>query len=96
MYAYYRRAEQMLANLLRDEAMVPIVKERFAGYHEMLAALRDPLLAGRGLRGAARRRAEAAIGHALGFATWQSLAREQGLSDPEAVALMTAMVDAAA
>jgi AcrR family transcriptional regulator len=95
MYGYYRRIERMMANLLRDEATVPVVQDRFRGFHEMLAALRDPLLAGRGLRGAARRRAKAAVGHALAFGTWQSLAREQGLSDLEAAALMTALVDAA-
>jgi AcrR family transcriptional regulator len=96
MYAYYRRNEQMLANLLRDEHAVAVVRERFRGYHDFLAALREPLLAGRGLRGAARRRAQAAVGHALAFGTWQSLAREQDLSDTEAAALMTALLDAAA
>jgi AcrR family transcriptional regulator len=96
LYAYYRRTEAMMANLVRDEATVPHVHERFLGYHEMLAALRDPLLAGRGLRAAARRRGRAAVGHALAFATWQSLARQQGLSDAEAATLMAALVDAAA
>ena len=38
-------------------------------------------MAGRGLRGRAARRARAAIGHALAFPTWRSLAREQGLDD---------------
>src|SRR3954447_20578144 len=96
MYAYYRRTESMMANLVRDERTVPHVRLRFGAYHEMLAALRPPLLAGRGLRGAARRRAQAALGHALEFATWQSLARQQGLSDVEAAALMASLVDVAA
>lgn len=96
MYAYYRQTEPMMANLVRDEATVPFVRERFRGYHELLGALRDPLLAGRGLRGAARRRARAAVGHALQFGTWQSLARQQGLSDLEAAALMASLVDSAA
>jgi AcrR family transcriptional regulator len=95
LYAYYARAERMLANLLRDEATVPIVRERFQGYHLFLASLRDPLLAGRGLRGRARRRSEAAIGHALAFRTWFSLARDEGLRDDDAAALMRALVDAA-
>jgi AcrR family transcriptional regulator len=93
MYAWYRRTERMLANLLRDEAVVPVVHERFRPYHESLVSLREALLAGRGLRGRARRRSEAAIGHALAFATWQSLARDGGLSDAEAAELMTALAD---
>jgi hypothetical protein len=93
MYGWYRQTERMMANLLRDEAVVPVVRERFAAYHEFLAFLREPLLAGRGLRGAARRRTNAAIGHALAFATWKSLARDGGLSDAEAADLMAALVD---
>jgi AcrR family transcriptional regulator len=96
LYTFYRGGEQMLANLLRDEDSVQIVRERLGVYHDFLDGLRDPLLTGRALRGATRRRAHAAIGHVLAFGTWRSLAREQGLSDLEAVELMTAMVDAAA
>jgi AcrR family transcriptional regulator len=88
LYAYYGRTEQMLANLLRDEDQVPIVAERFAAYHAYIAYLGDVLLAGRRLRGKARQRTRAALGHALAFGTWRSLVREQGLSDADAVALM--------
>lgn len=95
LYPYFRRNERMLANLLRDEDTVPAVKERFAGFHAFLGAIAEILLAGRGLRGNARRRTAAAIGHALAFATWQSLTG-RGLSDQEAAALMTALVDTAA
>jgi hypothetical protein len=38
----------------------------------------------------------AATGHALAFATWRSLVREQGLSDGQAGELMCLLVDAAA
>jgi hypothetical protein len=51
---------------------------------------------GRGLRGAAARRTRAAVGHALAFPTWRSLARDQGLSEAEAVALMCGLVESAA
>jgi hypothetical protein len=37
----------------------------------------------------------AAIGHALAFSTWQSLAREQGLDDEHAAELMCRFVAAA-
>jgi hypothetical protein len=67
----------------------------FRAYHQFLASLREPLLTGRGLRGRGRKRSEAAIGHALAFASWKSLARGEGLSDAEVAELMTALVDSA-
>ena len=95
LYPYFRRNDRMLANLLRDEDTVEVVRERFSAFHAFLAAIEDILLAGRRLRGTARRRTGAAIGHALAFQTWQSLS-ERGLSDAEAADLMTALVAEAA
>jgi AcrR family transcriptional regulator len=95
LYAYYRRVAPMLDNLFRDETTVPLIGERFAAFRGYLAAARDTLMAGRGLRGAARRRTQAALGHAIAYATWRSLAREQGLSDREAATLADALVAAA-
>jgi AcrR family transcriptional regulator len=95
LYAYFGRTEQMLENLTRDEATVPIVAERFAAFHLYFDGARDTLLAGRRLRGVAKRRTQAAIGHALAFTTWKSLVRKQGLGDAEAVALMRSLVAAA-
>jgi hypothetical protein len=92
---YYRRTESMLENLFRDEATVALVQERFAAFDVYLQAARDTLMAGRVLRGGARRRTHAALGHAIVFSTWKSLVREQGLSDPEAIALVCALVAAA-
>jgi AcrR family transcriptional regulator len=94
LYAYYERTAEMLDNLLRDETTMPLIQERFSAYHGYLAAARATLLAGRGLRGAARRRTQAALGHAIAFSTWKSLAREQGLDDDEAAALVCALVAA--
>lgn len=96
LYPYYRGAAAMLANLLRDEPTMKTVRDRFRPFHQYLAAIADGLLAGRGLRGRARTRTAAAIGHALAFSTWQSLAQTQGLGDDEAAALMAAMVASAA
>ena len=95
LYAYYGQTEQMLLNLHRDEEVVPNVKRLFAGFRTYLALAQDTLMAGRGLRGRARRDTAAAIGHAVAFGTWRSLAREQGLDDSAAVALMCAFVKAA-
>ena len=95
LHAFYRQTERMLENLFRDETVVPLVEQRFAAIRGYFAAAQDTLLQGRRLRGAAQRRTKAAIGHAMAFATWKSLVREQGLSDADAAALMCAFVAAA-
>jgi AcrR family transcriptional regulator len=92
LYAFYRQTETMLENLLRDEVTVPIVRERFAALRGYFAAAQDTLMSGRRLRGAAKLRARAVIGHAIAFSTWKSLVREQGLDDGAAVELMRALV----
>lgn len=94
-YAFYRRTEAMLDNLFRDETTVALVAQRFAAFRGYLDAARDTLMTGRGLRGNARRRTRAAIGHAIAYATWKSLVREQRLDATDAVALAHAFVTAA-
>jgi AcrR family transcriptional regulator len=94
-YAYYRRTEQMMDNLHRDELTMPIVAERFAGFRGYIAAVRDMLMRGRPVRGRRREDARAAVGHALAYTTWRSLAREQGLTDERAAALVCALVKSA-
>jgi AcrR family transcriptional regulator len=96
LYAYYGRTERMMANLLRDEPNMPTVKRLFSGYRDYLAGARDTLMAGRRVRGRARQREQAAIGHALAFPTWCSLAREQELDDSAAADLMCRLVAASA
>jgi AcrR family transcriptional regulator len=95
MYVYYRRGEGMLENLFRDRTAVAVVGELMGAYDAFLAAAVEILLAGRGVRGKARKRTIAAIGHALEFSTWRSLARGQSLDDSEAAALMSRLVAAA-
>jgi AcrR family transcriptional regulator len=96
LYAFYGRTEGMYTSLLRDEPVVPIVARLLGDFYGYLHAIRESLMAGRGLRGRAARRTRAAIGHALAFPTWRSLARDQALTEDEAVALMCALVDGAA
>jgi AcrR family transcriptional regulator len=96
LYAFYRQTDLMLENLFRDETTVPLVQERFAAFRAYLAAARDTLMAGRKLRGAARRRTHAALGHAIAFSTWKSFVREEGLSEADAAVLVCALVAAAA
>src|ERR1035441_1698759 len=96
LYAFYARTEGMLENLFRDEVAVPMVAERFAAFRGYFASARDALMTGRNLRGGAKRRTRAVLGHAIAFSTWKSLVREQGLKDREVVELMCGLVDAAA
>jgi AcrR family transcriptional regulator len=96
LYAFYGRTEAMLENLFRDEVAVPMVGERFAAVRGYFAAARETLMAGRRLRGAAKLRTQAGVGHAIAFSTWKSLVREGGLDDATAVELMLALVAAAA
>jgi AcrR family transcriptional regulator len=92
LYEYYRRTEQMMNNLLRDEPTNPLVKQHFAPFREYLSAARETLLRGWPTRGRRRQETRAAIGHALAFPTWQSLTLEQGLDDRQAAELMQGMV----
>ena len=71
---------------------MPIVARMLTYYRDYLARAREALLVGRRERGRARRRIHASIGHALAFATWRSLAREQSLDDAEAAELMCGLV----
>jgi AcrR family transcriptional regulator len=96
LYRFYGRTHGMLENLFRDEQAVPTVGERFAAFRGYLAAAQDILMEGRALRGAAKRRTRAAVGHAVSFSVWASLVREQGLDGADAVGLMVALVRAAA
>jgi len=93
LYAYYRQTEEMLDKLLRDAPTVPVVEELMSGFHAFLAEATDVLMKGRGLRGKARDRTRAAIGHALAFRTWQDLTRTQALTDAEAATLISTLVE---
>lgn len=95
IYAFYRRTERMMINILRDEEAMPIVKKMLGGYRAYLAAARGTLLQGRKLGNPARRRVQATLGHALAFQVWHSLAVEQGLGDTESSELMCRLVAAA-
>ncbi|MDT7723790.1 MAG: hypothetical protein QOI21_366 [Actinomycetota bacterium] len=94
LYAFYSGVEPMLANALRDADAVPAVEHALKTYR---AYLDDVVLA---LAEAFPPRASgtvlsAAIRHAVGFRTWQSLVRLNGLAPEDAVQLMAAMVASA-
>ena len=86
----------MVENFERDAAALPDRRRDVSGCREYFVAARGALMAGRRVRGRAPAQVQAAIGHALAFASWRSLAIEQGLDDDEAAELMRRLVAAAA
>jgi AcrR family transcriptional regulator len=94
LYAYHGRTEAMVSNLLRDEPTVAVLRPLMAARRSRLEAMADALMAGRSVRGRRRREVRAAVGHAVGFETWRSLVREQGLEPARAVELMARFVGA--
>ncbi len=95
LYPYYRRTRPMMESIHRDEAVMPLVKQMMGGYRGYLETARDLLLEGRALQADRRGSVRAAIGHALSFPAWRSLAVDQGLSDEECCDLMVRLVRAA-
>jgi len=90
MYRWYRETEAMMVVAFRDlpdtPALAEVMEPIFARFAEITAMLAEgwpmpesPVLL-------------AAIGHALAFSTWRSLARDFGLSDETIADLLTAMV----
>lgn len=96
LYAWYERGQDMLEKTTRDAASVPAMRSAVGRMGAWFAEALATILQGRRERGARRRRVEAATGHAISFATWRSLVRDQGLSNSEAVDLMHGFVVLAA
>jgi AcrR family transcriptional regulator len=92
LYAYWRRTERMISNLLRDEGTNEHVRRQFGAFRAYLHEARETLMRGRRERGQARSRVRAAIGHALAFSTWRSLVREQGLGNTQAADVICGLV----
>ncbi len=94
-YGYYRATGEMLANVLRDAALVPALAAQAEGYEQALAGLRDALAQDWCTDGERRLLVAAVIGHGLHFYTWRSLTQEQELSDVQAAQLMAELVECA-
>ncbi|HEX2648289.1 MAG TPA: TetR/AcrR family transcriptional regulator [Candidatus Dormibacteraeota bacterium] len=89
LYSYYERNQAMLANVLRDAAIVPSLRAFIVPYDQFRAGALAVLAEGwPGDQDSLR----ASIGVALTFDTWRSLVVEQHLSDQRAVDLMAAFV----
>jgi AcrR family transcriptional regulator len=90
LYNWYRSAEAMRTNLLRDLAVLPPpIRAGIESYPRVVA---DVLDAAWPRRSRLRR---AAISHAVAFETWQSLSHE-GLSDAEVAKLIIGLISTAA
>jgi AcrR family transcriptional regulator len=93
VYAYFRHGEPMLTRGTRDLPHVPalakIVSEFEMPYWERV---RQVLIDGWAVEGEQRDVVTAAIAHATLFSTWQSLVRDQGLSEVQAVELFVCLV----
>lgn len=91
LYAYYRANAQLVGNVTRDMAVMP---QLVAGSHAFIAELgklAGALASGRAVAPERARFHGAAIGLAMAFGTWQSLAGF-GLTDKEAATLMVGFV----
>jgi AcrR family transcriptional regulator len=95
-YDYYRRGENMLANANRDAAELPALAAVLAPWGRFVEMVREDLRAAWAVGDGSRARLPAAIGHALRFDTWRSLAHVEGLDDAAAANLMVDLARAAA
>jgi AcrR family transcriptional regulator len=95
LYGWYERGDYMLEKTTRDVALVPALRPSMEAFRDWLDGAADAILRGRPERGARRRRVRAAVGHALAFETWRSLARHQGMSQSETIELMETLAAAA-
>ena len=95
VYGWWDKTEDMMSRVIRDAPLVESLsvqtRARLAFFDEMAGIL----MRGRRLRGKRRARVQAAIRHALALSTWQSLVRDQALTNEDAVELMAGMVERA-
>ena len=89
IYRYWESIQAMASSVLRDHE---IDAERAGGgIVNFTARVRDALLPDPATHDA-NDLVRAAIGHAVHFYTWRSLVRDQNLTTPQAVALMTSLI----
>lgn len=101
LYGYFRRREGLWANIMRDQEMPqmktnPDAREIMEPFFAHWARMQQVLVAGWGTGDGQRRLLPAAVGLALDFQTWRTMARRQGLDDEAAIELMVRTVRCAA
>jgi AcrR family transcriptional regulator len=95
VYAYYRRNEQIQANVTRDAQANPNVRKVFEARIKHQERMRDALGAGFFLEQGDEQRHKQLYGAlwvALEFQAWRALVRQQGFEDEEVIELMVGMV----
>jgi AcrR family transcriptional regulator len=94
VYAYYRRNEQMQANVTRDAQANLNVRKVFEARIKHQESMRDALGAGFLEQGDGQRHnlLYGALWMGLEFQTWHTLVRQQGFEDEEVIELMVGMV----
>jgi AcrR family transcriptional regulator len=92
VYAYYGSNEAMLSNVLRDAPLDPVSQETMVSFYLYWEAMRDALADAYGASGERHEALLGAIALALDFQTWQTLVRQQDLSQDRAAGLMVGMV----
>ena len=103
LYSYFRRREQLWANILRDQEMPLDDPEAYEADAEIMEPIflhwermKETLAAGWGPSDSPPGSLRSAIGLALDFQTWRAMTRTQGMSDEQAIELMVGMVRCAA
>jgi AcrR family transcriptional regulator len=91
-YAYHRATEAMIARVLPEARDHPVIAPYHAQWNHAAQVLAEPWP--EPARGDARLKAALAL--ALSFDTWRLLAREEGLTDEQALGLMMGLVRVAA
>lgn len=92
IYVYHRRTEVMSARAAIDIPQIPTLREVLAPMFAYWQQVQEILAAPWPGTATEKRSIHAVIGHAVAFLTWQSLTREQGLNDEEAVDLWMRML----
>jgi AcrR family transcriptional regulator len=92
LYAYYEQIGDGLLIIVRDLPRVPVLARLNEPFFAIWITYRDVLARGWKRRGRRRRLLLAVIEHALDLKTWQSLVRERGLSDVEAIGLLVGLI----
>ena len=93
VYAYYRRNEQLLANVTRDAQANPNVRRVLEPRVKHQERMRDVLAAGWEQGDGQRHKLlYGALWMSLDFQTWHTLVRQQGFEDAEVIELMAGMV----
>ncbi len=97
LYGFYREAGPVVGRLLREQPVVPTLRDPLRPLTEPLAALPSALAEGWPTYDEGGRvRLRAVIRHAIGFETWWSLADGSMMDDADAVAIMVRLAATAA